>query len=81
MSKAQIVKIIKTSRIEGEGTTENPTRIVDEYYDLDGELLFDSDNYLKDKIEDIIQIIDDMESLGENMINRVILKFKLREYG
>lgn len=47
---AVVVKLIMVSVCEGEGTKENPYRLVHYYLDFDGNLLFKKDKYKNKKI-------------------------------
>lgn len=46
---AQVIQVIKTESLRGEGTKEDPCRIVTQYWDFDGNLLAESDSYTKEK--------------------------------
>lgn len=43
VSKAQVIQVIKTESLRGEGTKEDSCRIVTQYWDFDGNLLAESD--------------------------------------
>lgn len=43
MIKAKLVKLIYTEVTKGDGTKENPTCRVKQYWTLDGKLLFEED--------------------------------------
>lgn len=43
LKKLEIVKVVKTLLIRGIGTTEDPVREVVQYWDLKGNLIYDSD--------------------------------------
>ena len=42
---AKVIQVIETKALKGEGTQENPARTVIQYWDLDGNLLAERDNY------------------------------------
>lgn len=46
---AKVIQVIETKALKGDGTQENPARIVIKYRDLDGNLLAERDNYELDK--------------------------------
>ena len=46
---AQVIQVIKTESLRGEGTKEDSCRIVTQYWDFDGNLLAESDSYTKEK--------------------------------
>lgn len=43
---AKLIKVIKTESIKGSGTEKDPVRTIFQYWDLKGQLLATSDNYL-----------------------------------
>lgn len=45
MAQSRIESIIVTESTEGQGTQDNPYRIVTEYFKLDGTLLFRKDDH------------------------------------
>lgn len=40
---AKVIKVIKTESLRGEGTEEDPARLVIQYWDFKGNLLCESD--------------------------------------
>lgn len=47
MDTLEIIKLIRTTiKRAGKGTDENPVRIITQYWDFDGNLLFEYDPYL-----------------------------------
>jgi len=51
-----VAKVIIVTFLRGKGTTENPSRLVHQYYDLKGNLLAEND----------IQVIDKAEGFGHS---------------
>ena len=50
MDSAQIVQLIHTNLTRrGDGTEKDPCRIVEQYWTLDGQLLFEIDAYKNEK--------------------------------
>jgi hypothetical protein len=43
MEEAKVIEIIKTKSSIGDGTKENPVRLVIQYWDFQGNLLFSHD--------------------------------------
>lgn len=46
---ARVISIIETKALRGTGTEENPCRIVKQYWDFEGNLLAENDQYIKEK--------------------------------
>lgn len=46
---AKVVPVIEVEVVKGDGTFENPNRIVTQYWSLDGKLLAESDLLKKEK--------------------------------
>lgn len=46
VDSARVIQVIETKSARGSGATEQPARIVTEYWSLDGEKLAESDPYL-----------------------------------
>lgn len=46
---AQVIQVIKTESLRGEGTNEDMCRIVKQYWSFDGELLAENDPCAKEK--------------------------------
>jgi len=46
---AHVIQVIETETCEGEGTDEDPKRIVRRYWDFDGECLFMRDEWAEKK--------------------------------
>ena len=44
---AQVIQVIKTESLRGEGTEKEPCRIVKQYWSFDGELLAENDPSMK----------------------------------
>lgn len=44
---AKQIVVIYTQTLRGEGVEENPLRLIDQYWSLDGELLAEKDEWLK----------------------------------
>lgn len=40
---ARVIEVIETKALKGQGTKENPVRIVTQYWDLQGDLLSEKD--------------------------------------
>ena len=51
-----VAKVILVTFLRGKGTTENPSRLVHQYYDFDGNLLAEND----------LQVIDKAEGFGHS---------------
>ena len=47
---AKIVPLIEVVAVVGKGTEKDPVREITQYWDLDGELLFTSDDYKENGI-------------------------------
>lgn len=43
--KVEMIEVIHTEATRGEGTNENPVRVVHQYWDKDGKLLAENDEY------------------------------------
>lgn len=43
--KVEMIEVIHTKATRGEGTKENPVRIVHQYWDKDGKLLAENDEH------------------------------------
>ncbi|WP_373804517.1 hypothetical protein [Jeotgalibaca porci] len=43
--KVELLEVIHTEAVRGKGTSENPVRVVHQYWSKDGELLAESDKY------------------------------------
>ena len=43
METAKIIPVIKTTNTRGDGTRVNPSRVVTQYWSVDGQLLFEKD--------------------------------------
>lgn len=48
-NSAQVIQVIKTESMRGEGTQEDLCRIVTQYWDFDGNLLAENDPCTKEK--------------------------------
>ncbi len=48
-----MMEVIHVVSLEGEGTTENPARLIDEYYSKEGTLLATNDEWLEREIEKV----------------------------
>ncbi len=46
-AKSRIIQVIETSYIIGDGTSENPVRIVTAYFKFDGRLIYEHDEFLE----------------------------------
>lgn len=46
---AQVIRVIETESLRGEGTNEDMCRIVKQYWSFDGELLAENDPCAKEK--------------------------------
>lgn len=46
VNSARVLQVIETKSARGSGSTEQPSRIVTEYWTLDGEKLAERDSYL-----------------------------------
>lgn len=49
--EVKMMEVIHVVSYEGEGTKENPARLIDEYYSKDGALLAAKDQWLEQEIE------------------------------
>lgn len=49
--EVEIMEVIHVVSYEGEGTKENPARLIDEYYSKEGALLATKDEWLEREIE------------------------------
>lgn len=43
METAEVISVIKTTSTRGDGTSANPSRVIIQYWTLNGELLFEED--------------------------------------
>lgn len=43
MDSAKVIRVIETKSTRGNGTSANPSRVITQYWSLDGELLFEID--------------------------------------
>lgn len=59
MIKAKLVELIYTEVTKGDGTKENPTRTVKQYWTLDG-------NYYLKKIQPILEILKNKKRKEHN---------------
>lgn len=50
----QVIKIIVITVKRGEGTKQDPVRFVDQYWDLDGNLMFVNDPILKNLKDELL---------------------------
>ena len=46
---ARVIQVIETSSLRGRGTEDDPCRDVKQYWDFNGNLLAESDLYVKEK--------------------------------
>lgn len=54
MDCARVIRVIETSLFrKGKGTEDDPDRIVKQYWSFDGELLCETDPYLRERVKDI----------------------------
>lgn len=51
--QVKMMEVIHVVSYEGEGTTENPARLIDEYYSKEGTLLATNDEWLEREIEKV----------------------------
>ena len=51
--EVKMMEVIHVVSYEGEGTTENPARLIDEYYSKEGALLATKDEWLEREIEKV----------------------------
>lgn len=49
--QVKMMEVIHVVSFEGEGTKENPARLIDEYYSKEGALLAVKDQWLEQEIE------------------------------
>lgn len=49
--QVKMMEVIHVVSLEGEGTKENPARLIDEYYSKEGALLATKDDWLEREIE------------------------------
>ncbi len=49
IDSARVISIIETKALRGTGTEGNPCRIVKQYWDFEGNLLAENDQYIKEK--------------------------------
>lgn len=49
--QVKMMEVIHVVSFEGEGTKENPARLIDEYYSKEGALLATKDEWLEREIE------------------------------
>ena len=49
--EVKMMEVIHVVSFEGEGTEENPARLIDEYYSKEGALLATKDEWLEREIE------------------------------
>lgn len=49
--QAEMMEVIHVVSFEGEGTEENPARLINEYYSKEGTLLATKDEWLEREIE------------------------------
>ena len=50
MNNAKIIRVIETKSTAGEGTKENPARLIIQYWDLKGRLLFTHDTLTDNRV-------------------------------
>lgn len=50
--EVKMMEVIHVVSFEGEGTTENPARLINQYYSKEGALLATKDGWLERKIEE-----------------------------
>ena len=50
--EVKMMEVIHVVSFEGEGTKENPARLINEYYSKEGALLATKDEWLERKIEE-----------------------------
>lgn len=51
--EVKMMEVIHIVSFEGEGTQENPARLIDEYYSKEGTLLATKDEWLEREIEKV----------------------------
>lgn len=51
--EVKMMEVIHVVSFEGEGTKENPARLINEYYSKDGALLAVKDQWLEQEIEKV----------------------------
>lgn len=51
--QVEMMEVIHVVSYEGEGTKENPARLIDEYYSKEGTLLATKDDWLEREIEKV----------------------------
>ena len=48
-NSARVIRVIETTSLRGDGTEDNPDRIVRQYWNFKGKLLAENDPYAKEK--------------------------------
>lgn len=56
--EVKMMEVIHVVSYEGEGTKENPARLIDEYYSKEGALLATKDEWLEREIEKAQNLTD-----------------------
>lgn len=56
--EVKMMEVIHVVSFEGEGTKENPARLIDEYYSKEGTLLATKDEWLEREIEKAQNLTD-----------------------
>ena len=53
--EVKMMEVIHVVSFEGEGTEENPARLINEYYSKEGTLLATNDEWLEREIEKVLK--------------------------
>lgn len=50
--KAEVIKVIKTTSILGKGTKEDPVRYIYQYWDFEGNKIFEKDTFISTELNE-----------------------------
>lgn len=79
MGKAEVIQVIRTSLLRrGDGTKNSPIRIITQYWDFEGNLLWENDphpepfNDDSSQLNEILLLLDDLEKEGGDAPHRAV---------
>lgn len=67
---ARVIQVIETNALRGDGTQDDPCRIVKQYWDFDGILLAENDPVMKEKGDSGKQFLEWVEKFNRHFADR-----------
>ena len=69
IKKAKVMSVIFIQYVKGDGTENNPTRLVNQYRDLKGNLICELDDYKKSEVDTSPIEIDPDSLIVQGIVN------------